>query len=362
MAELGTQRQATLEEAVDLASNVEPEEKAKIKELLSKAKSITILVTGKTGAGKSSLLNYILGANLFEVGVSRCNRHTKEVSCHTITRNEILITAWDSPGLQDGLGYEDDYLADMAKKCPVVDVVYYCISMEETRQDEHNHKAAICTITKKFGAKFWENALFVLTHANMLVDALESKDVQNLTEEFDKKVQQWKEVIQDALKKFNVPEEIVKEIRVVPAGHHRVVDLPGIEYWISNVWANGLLTMKPDAQLAMIKMEADTGFVTEENVNKEALSKAKPTERKIVFTPGVKTAVGTGVTVGGVGAAIGGVVGGLIGTFAIGIPTFGTAAVAGLGIGVGVGAAVGASVGAAVGAVFALFKKRKSKK
>ena len=203
-------------------------------------------------------------------------------------------------------------------------------------------------------------------HANITVDALEDKGTQHLTEEFDRYVQQWKEDIQAALTEVNVDKEIVDNIKCVPAGHSSELHLPRIPHWISNLWSCCLITMKKSAQPALIKMETagpEGGFVSKDEVNEDVLAKATADERKIVFTPAVKVAIGAGA--GGlvaVGTTVGAVIGGTIGALAIGIPSFGTAAGAGLGIGAGVGAAFGAAVATGVGALLTLYKRHKLKK
>ena len=80
----------------------------------------------------------------------------------------IDVVIWDTPGLQDGSGKERKYAAKMRKKCARYDLVMYCMSMVEPRIREDDIKA-ITTMTKEFGERIWENAIFVLTFANHVV-------------------------------------------------------------------------------------------------------------------------------------------------------------------------------------------------
>ena len=264
-------------------------------QLVASVKSLSILVTGKTGAGKSSLLNYILGKSLFEVGKSKADPHTKVVSSETTEKNGVQIVAWDSPGLQDGTTNEEVYLEDMVRQCKDVDLVLYCISMEEVRSDLKQHSAAISKINTFFKEQIWDNVLFVLTYANIAVDALEDRGTQYLTEDFERCVQQWKEDIQAALTKLNVDKTIVDNIRCVPAGHPFEIHLPHIEHWISNLWSQCLISTKRKAQPALIKMETagpEGGFVSKDEANEESLKKATADERKLVYTHSVMAAIG----------------------------------------------------------------------
>ena len=51
------------------------------------------------------------------------------------------------------------------------------------------------------------------------------------------KIQQWRERIREILTNdINVPDEIVRAIRIVPAGYYREPHLPGYKFWLSNLW------------------------------------------------------------------------------------------------------------------------------
>ena len=96
---------------------------------------------------------------------------TKSVKYEVSEKNGMKIRAWDSPGLQDGSG-DDEYLQDLKEKCSKVDLMLYCISLEEPRSDLHMHGSAIRKIND---LKRWKNTVFVLTFANAMVLTLESQ-------------------------------------------------------------------------------------------------------------------------------------------------------------------------------------------
>ena len=209
--------------------------------------------------------------------------------------------------------------------------------------------------------------MFVLTWGNAMVVTLKAKGLsgEELEEGFKKRIAEWRVSIQTVLTELEVDKKIVDNIQVIPAGHPFEVDLPGYPYWLSYLWSQGLLMMKKSAQAAMIKMETNSpggGFIPEDEAP-EGFTRVCADERKIVFTPGVKTALGlaAGGLVAG-GATVGAVVGGTIGALAIGIPSFGAAAGAGLGMGAAVGAAVGGGIATGVGALIALYRRRKMKR
>ena len=97
-----------------------------------KSKSISILIAGKTGTGKSTLINAILGKEVVKVGKTLMPETTK-VSVHMQKVEDITVKIYDSPGLQDSTGNEPKYVAEIRDKCSNVDLFIYCIRMSETR-------------------------------------------------------------------------------------------------------------------------------------------------------------------------------------------------------------------------------------
>ena len=83
----------------------------------------------------------------------------------TVDLGGVKVTVFDSPGLQDGTGNEIEYVNNMYKECKDVDLVLYCTEMTECRFMPAEDRA-LSLITKKFGVKFWDRCVLVLTKAN----------------------------------------------------------------------------------------------------------------------------------------------------------------------------------------------------
>lgn len=319
---------------------------------IAQGNSLNILVTGKTGAGKSTLVNALVGQKVAIEGRTH-KPETKEVTEYeTKLENGLEIKVWDSPGLQDGTSKEEEYLADMKAKCKDIHLLLYCISLQNERSDLDCDESAITKLTKAFGPEIWNNAVFVLTYANYLQNRLKIKSNPNgkeLENQFEARISQWKEKIQGALRKVQVAENLISNINVVAAGHYRKPSLPGRPFWLSIIWHTCYHIMKEEAKPVMIKLSAHR-LKAAKDVKDEDFQTASSTDVPIV----VAESAGIAGIAAFAGASIGAVIGGVV----IGAGTLGV----GVGIGVAAGGAVGAGVGIAVSLLLGVDAWRNSKK
>ena len=152
-----------------------------IEELLTAPDKYTkfkVLVCGKTGVGKSSLVNSLVGYEAFEVGDpgldigEEVNNDafrpmTMQVKAASIKVDGLIVQIWDSPGLQDGTDNDETYLQDMYEKCKDVDLVLYCMEMTTSRWTVSEINATRL-LTATFGDTFWQKCVVVLTKANSI--------------------------------------------------------------------------------------------------------------------------------------------------------------------------------------------------
>ena len=206
-------------------------------------REVRILVTGKTGTGKSALINGIMGTNVSEEGDS-LDPTTMQVERYKRKVRGIPMIVFDSPGLQDGTENEKEYLLDMERQCKEVDLVLYTMRMSDKRLHTDDTEA-MRKLTHAFGEKFWENAMFVMTFANEVRDPEAPDDEEQNRIHFNKKLTQWKEKIPDTLEKeLNISKEVAERIHIVPAGYYKQPHLPGLRYWFSEFWRTALDHMK----------------------------------------------------------------------------------------------------------------------
>ena len=249
--------------------------------------SISILLTGTTGSGRSTLVNGILGRGFAKENEDFWDPCTLEVTEYKRKVGKIDVSVWDTPGLPDGTPDQEKYLCEMVEKCSHVDITMYCFNSNVTRFDSSTHNPdvmAMINFTKAFGTDFWKNAVIVLTFANLVGQRL-SRFYPAQTEKaeaFNKKIQEWEKLIAELLKNYaGVPSKIVDSIKIIPAGHPSKHQLPDREYWLSTLWFECLNTIaSPEAKEALL------------NIN---LGRIKP----IVIPSGPSVAGAIGSVVGG---------------------------------------------------------------
>ncbi len=229
-------------------------EKARIQEWISNSKSVRILVTGKTGVGKSTLVNALVGEYVTEEGET-LDPETQNVEGCTRKLSGVDVTFWDTPGLQDGTQREDEYLKSMAQKCKEVDLVMYCTRMDESRFREEDY-TAIDKLTKTFGQEFWTNAVVVLTFANMVRPMRAGNDPEKVRTFFSSRILQWETKIREVVKGSGVDRELAESLPVIPTGYVDDSCLPDRDDWLGKFWFECLKRMKGSAQPAMLKMNA----------------------------------------------------------------------------------------------------------
>ena len=336
-----------------LPINLSKEDFDKVRRLRREAKSLEILVTGKTGVGKSTMTNGILGVNVEDRGAAKEGRDitkpcTTKLQTYQTKIGKINLTVYDSPGLQDGTENQEEYLQQMKKKCFKRDLTFYCIKMAETRfvcGDDNPDVIAMRKLTQEFGNEFWKTTIIVLTFAN----TLEAFNVEweDLTQDernaaFWAVIKQWGAQIKKILiEDIKVPQQIVETIQIVPAGHYRRPHLPGYRYWLSKLWFHCVDTItSPEVRMALVTIN-ERRIKREKDVKEDDFKKL-PELQPIVLTDETISKLkysGKIATGAAVGAGIGGALG-LLGAF--GGPLVAATITAGVAFGGACGAAIAA--------------------
>ena len=204
----------------------------------------SLLIVGKTGVGKSSLVNALVGTEEAEVGHDK-EPKTKEVTSYDVDIEGVKIRVWDTPGLRDDdddddekeedcTGNDKKYLAEMLSKIKEeLDLVIFCLRMDDKRF-QRDDKQTFKILTDCFGKELWKNAVIALTFANKVKDPAGGDRKAYFRQDFAK----WQNAINSFVSKtIKLDPERVQFLKLVPTGYYLSLEvLPNGEKWLSNFW------------------------------------------------------------------------------------------------------------------------------
>ena len=129
----------------------------------------TILLLGKSGVGKSSTINSLLGEG--SAAANAFDRETKSVRVVEHKMHGMTLRLIDTPGLQPSsadIQYNSKIMADAKRftRKHKPDIVLYFDRMDQPARLDLADLPLLKTITATFGAAVWFNAIVVLTHGS----------------------------------------------------------------------------------------------------------------------------------------------------------------------------------------------------
>lgn len=129
------------------------------------ADKFSILLIGRTGVGKSSTINSLMGQEVAPVGDYEAT--TKAIDRYTTDLHGIECNVIDTPGLCDDVaekGNDYDYLEMIRSQVKSFDALWFVTNLPEKRV-RADEKVTIKLMTEAFGKEIWNHAVIVFTFA-----------------------------------------------------------------------------------------------------------------------------------------------------------------------------------------------------
>lgn len=213
---------------------------------------ITILVTGKEGAGRSSLINALLGITRVPERERLLKPKTTEIRQYNNLVGPIQVTAWDTPGLGKttaGDKIDPNNIANIEKHCKDIDLILYCVDMSVVRYDESQYASRLKELSVCLGDSAFKKTMVVLTYANryiMQTNEEYAHEPEAQKRDFLKTVETWERKLKSTLRKeCKVDEKILKKLKVIPAGSQQNPHLFEEDpTWLSKLWLEAI-TVNP---------------------------------------------------------------------------------------------------------------------
>lgn len=225
-----------------------------------------ILIIGKTGVGKSALINGLAGyiaspESDMETGTYNVEEIVAKLSCG------IKITFYDSPGLHDAKGKEKEYLRQIIAISKDIDLVVYCNKVTDTRMTEEDCDT-LCEFTRVLGEEFWKNALFALTFSNMVQPKTNITDPAMRKQALEEKVRLMSNKLREVMQsKAKLSSKLARSIPIVPVGYHSEEGqtLANGSHWFTDFWCVSFAQIKAISRPAIIKGYIDRFDEEKEN-------------------------------------------------------------------------------------------------
>ena len=139
-----------------------------VQERLNQYKSLRVLILGKSGVGKSSLINALFGC-VKVAGIGTLNAETSEVEDYDLELGGVIVKIYDTPGFLDGESKKNKkHLQKIRDVCKCVDIIFLCFRMDGHSKDLEEPLNLLASSFDK-ESNFWSKTMVVFTMANRVI-------------------------------------------------------------------------------------------------------------------------------------------------------------------------------------------------
>lgn len=215
-----------------------------------------ILVIGRTGVGKSTLINNLLGKEVAGVGHT-LKSETPMVKPHEYSVEGVPIIVYDTPGLGDVICEEDeakhlDNMKDLLAK-KKIHLVVCCFQMTKTLVVSSDQGAL--RKYHRIGVD-WKKSIIALTFADALYIPNNERNYPNfrMSDFFDRSVASWQSKIEKLIAVLSVEADVAKQLKVFPTTLLPTDRLPNGNSWYVPLWLHIVKILTPAASLRFMDM------------------------------------------------------------------------------------------------------------
>ena len=209
---------------------------------------VKILVMGLTGAGKSSLINAMMGQIVANVqpGPMSCQA---EVDCHKGEHDGIKIKIYDTAGFGDSTIPEKKIIKNISESTPRKGFDLIIIAIKMTERLATNTAQMLSSLGKLLDEQMWKRTIVVLTFANMVVTQLE-EGYQDYSEaglkvEFERQTRQFRTLFSNHTK---IDKKIADSIPFILVGGFKRRKLPTDDDWLVTLWDHSIIRCRTEVK------------------------------------------------------------------------------------------------------------------
>ena len=221
---------------------------------------VTIVVVGRSKAGKSTLLNNVFGLKREEVVLSETPGTTK-LDTYDETRNGITLHIVDTIGLAQDKKKKKQQLKNLSTYTEnKADLVLFCIPVGPNTRFENNNPKLMRALQQCYGQNIWRHCLVVFTFSNHAWDRVKRKEAAEFEarRKYTDYITSYTACFREELIKMGVEEKITSSVEcifdvdkaqprptivTIPAGYDDEDPiLPGIELDENEKWIGKLFT------------------------------------------------------------------------------------------------------------------------